>query len=375
MEINFNSPLEAATKRSYILKRYPENKDPNLRAWDAADELILSELNSFSLTDSKILLINDSFGALATTLSEFNIQSYSDSYISHRATLENLQSNDLSQLQLYKDLDDLKDKYDLIIIKLPKNLSYLEDILALINPLMSDGAQLICGGMIKHMPKGAFDLIQKYIGETSTSLAKKKARLIFAKRERHIQASPFPNQLKVEGLEDTLTNHSNLFSSEKLDIGTRFFLQNIPNNLTGNILDLGCANGVIGIKAKLLNPSAHIIFADESYMAIKSAKENFKKFFEGSEASYIWSNCYEDSDLDKVDTVLCNPPFHQGNTVGDFIAWQMFHDALHALNPGGLLRVIGNRHLGYHVKMKKIFKNSELINQNKKFVIIDSHKN
>jgi len=373
MEINFCSPLLG---EDHILKlnRYPENKDPNLRAWDAADELILSDLSSRELNNKRILILNDSFGALTCSLTDYDTTSYTDSFVSYKAIQDNIKANDKEEVKLLNDITLLgAQKFDLIILKLPKNLSFLEDTLSYINPLMNENSKLICAGMIKHMAKSSFELIQEYIGETSTSLAKKKARLIFAKKEFDRIESPYPNKLKIEGLDHEFINHSNLFSREKLDIGTRFFIENIPNNCSGKILDIGCANGILGIKAKLNNPLAKIIFADESYMAIKSAKENFKNYFPDDEAIFKWTNCYENEEKD-LDLVLCNPPFHQGNTIGDFIAWQMFTDSMNSLNKGGLIRVIGNRHLAYHVKLKKIFKNSKVINQNKKFVIIDSYK-
>ncbi len=58
------------------------------------------------------------------------------------------------------------------------------------------------------------------------------------------------------------------------------------------VLDLGCANGVIGIKAKMLMPDAKIIFSDDSAMAIQSAKENYRIYF-NDEAEFNWTNCYE----------------------------------------------------------------------------------
>lgn len=168
-------------------------------------------------------------------------------------------------------------------------------------------------------------------------------------------------------------NHSNLFSREKLDIGTRFFLEHIPRGSYKTILDLGCANGIIGIKAKMLNPEAKIHFSDESAMAIQSAKTNYENHFK-DEAAYFWTNCFEGQPKNFLDLVLCNPPFHQGNTIGDFIAWQMFQDAYDSLKPGGILRVIGNSHLGYQVKLKKLFGNSQIIATNNKFIICDARK-
>jgi 16S rRNA G1207 methylase RsmC len=72
--------------------------------------------------------------------------------------------------------------------------------------------------------------------------------------------------------------------------------------------------------------------------------------------------------------VLCNPPFHQGNTVGDHLAWQMFKDAHRALKPGGRLRIVGNSHLKYHHTLKHIFRNGEVLATNSKFMIAEATK-
>jgi 16S rRNA G1207 methylase RsmC len=349
------------------LKRYPQDWGKELRAWDAADELILSQ--NFDLKDKSILIINDSMGALSFAMADFNPTIYTDSYVSKKATLLNTQND----IEIESDLTNLKGSYDFIFIKLPKNLSFFEDQLLSISKLMHKETQLVCGAMIKHMANGHFDLINKIIGETSTSLAKKKARLIFAKKQNDITENKYPLTVNIPLWPNKITNHSNLFSREKLDIGTRFFLDNIPSGEFEKVLDLGCANGLIGLTAKKLNPNASIIFADESYMAIKSAKENYSSLFD-DEATYHWGNCYSENTQKDIDLVLCNPPFHQGTTIGDFIAWQMFKDSYDCLTKGGKIRVIGNRHLGYHAKLKNIFKNSTIINQNKKFVIIDATK-
>lgn len=349
------------------LKRYPFNPKDKLQAWDAADELILEEVKKYNIEN--LLILNDSFGAITSNLEHLNPTIYTDSFVSSKAIQIN--SNNIN---IQMDLDNIQDKFDLVLLKIPKNMSFLEDSLIHLTRLMKPNAKLICTVMIKHLPPTAFELINKYIGVTSTSLAKRKARLIFANLEKPQHELIYPKDINFPEWKTNITNHSNLFSRTKLDIGTRFFLENIPQTEVKTILDLGCANGLIGMKAKQINPNSKIIFSDESYMAIKSAKTNFKKSFDLNDAEFFWTNCYEGEDKPKIDLVLCNPPFHQGNTIGDFIALQMFKDAKSALNLGGTIRVIGNRHLGYHVKLKKIFGNSKVINQNKKFVIIESVK-
>jgi 16S rRNA (guanine1207-N2)-methyltransferase/23S rRNA (guanine1835-N2)-methyltransferase len=75
-----------------------------------------------------------------------------------------------------------------------------------------------------------------------------------------------------------------------------------------------------------------------------------------------------------VDVVLCNPPFHQQNTVTDHIALQMFSDAKRHLSRGGELRIIGNRHLDYPLKLKGLFGGYKVIASNAKFSILSCIK-
>ena len=71
-----------------------------------------------------------------------------------------------------------------------------------------------------------------------------------------------------------------------------------------------------------------------------------------------------------VDLVLCNPPFHQQHAVGDQIAKRFFRQVHTVLRPGGELWVIGNRHWGYHVTLKRLFGNANVVASNAKFVIL-----
>ncbi len=355
------------------LKRYPDHKKENLQAWDSADELLLKYLESCELTDKRVLIINDAFGALACSLSILGgeLTSYTDSFVSQKAILRNSSGT----RQTLSDLEALSGVYDFVLIKLPKNLSFLEDILCRITGHLRPGSRLICAAMLKHLAPASFPLLQKYIGETTTSLAEKKARLVFASFEKEPVPSPYPLEVAIEGFAHPFTNHSNLFSREKLDFGTKFFLAQIPQGEYAKILDLGCGNGIIGIAAKQRNPAAQMIFSDESRMALQSAQINYAKFFpEDTSAGFIWTNGYEDQERESVDLVLCNPPFHQEKTISDQIAWQMFVDAQRALRVGGTLRVVGNSHLGYHLKLKRIFGNSKIVTLNERFMIVDAVK-
>jgi 16S rRNA (guanine1207-N2)-methyltransferase len=48
----------------------------------------------------------------------------------------------------------------------------------------------------------------------------------------------------------------------------------------------------------------------------------------------------------------------------------MFADSRRSLRRGGELWVVGNRHLGYHAKLKRLFGNCEVVASNTKFVVL-----
>ncbi len=351
------------------IKRYPLETNETLQGWDSADELILTHIRSLNPENKKILILNDNFGALSAGLEDFNAVSYTDSFVSAKA----IGMNTDQRIKPLHDLDQIEGIFDYVLIRIPKNMSFFEDQLCHLTQHLNKNSKIICGSMVKHLAPTSFDLLNKYIGTTSTSLAEKKARLVFADFQKEKTISPYPQSVQLDGFEKQFLNHSNLFSREKLDIGSRFFLDHIPQGHFQKILDIGCANGVIGIKAKMQNPKAKIVFSDESWMAIKSARENYKNHFQ-DEAEYYWTNCFEEKNSKNIDLVLCNPPFHQQNTIGDFIAWQMFKDSFEVLDKGGKLLVIGNSHLGYQIKMKKIFGNSTILATNQKFMICESSR-
>ena len=232
--------------------------------------------------------------------------------------------------------------------------------------------------MVKTIHTSTLNLFEKYIGSTKTSLAKKKARLVFCESDKNIQEvkSPYPKSYVLENAKFTIFNHANVFSRESLDIGTRFFLQHIPQNEKyKTIIDLGCGNGIVGLIAAERNPQANILFYDVSFMAVESARQTFENAVSESllsttKVEFKVNDCLTGVAENSADLILNNPPFHQDNAVGDEVAWNMFLQSKKVLKKNGELLVVGNRHLGYHIKLKKIFGNCGVVATNKKFVIL-----
>ena len=367
----------------FRLNRFPLIKNETLRAWDAADEYLLNYLNENYLSDKplKILIINDNFGALAVALAGVHdITLWSDSYLSRQGVAKNLKANSVQVIN-YKFLSSTvnpQGNFDIVLMKVPKSYAFLEDQLCRLLSVLDEKTIFISAAMSKNIHSSTLEYFEKIVGNTKTSLAVKKARLIFTATDQldKNKKSPYPKCYQFDGFNYDICDHSNVFSREKLDIGTRFFLQQIPSSERfSNIVDMGCGNGLLGLSAAEKNTQASVVFVDESYMAVESAKNNFESSGLNNKSEFYAMDCLSDLQPASADLILNNPPFHQQHATGDAVAWRMFNDAKKGLKKGGELWVIGNRHLAYHIKLKKIFNNCETVSSNNKFTIYKSVKN
>ena len=162
------------------LQRLPKNDQ--LQAWDAADTLLLEHIAEKSF--NQVLLVNDTFGALACSLTaksaDIELTSWSDSWLAHKASEKNLAANQLNaNWQALPSTEVPTTPFDAVLIQLPKTTALLEQQLHALRPALTDHTVIVAAGMAKHIHRSTIELFEKIIGPSPTSLAKKKARLIF----------------------------------------------------------------------------------------------------------------------------------------------------------------------------------------------------
>lgn len=371
----FNSPFA-----DLDLIRQPEQANDPLLAFDAADQYLLEHLAAQAPQPGcRVLILNDSFGALAASLAgQVQATSSGDSHLARMALEKNLARNGkgFDSVPFIAANQAWQGPFDWVLLRVPKTLALLEEQLIRLQGHLAPGAQVVAGAMIKHLPRAAGDLMERYIGPVQASLAQKKARLLTATLVDRPQArSPYPSRYLLDEPALELVNHANVFCREGLDIGTRAFLPHLPQGLgNARVADLGCGNGVLAIASALRNPDTHYTLVDESYMAVQSARDNWQAALGEREADILAADGLAGVEKQSLDVVLCNPPFHQQQVVGDFLAWRMFQQAREALVVGGALYIVGNRHLGYHSKLARLFRGVEQVAATPKFVVLKARK-
>ena len=373
---------------NFAMQRFPVREKEALRPWDAADEFLLHFLageidgdltNEQALPElrGKNVVINDGFGALTLGLAEHKPTAVSDSFLSLAGIEANIATNapeEAAGVELRNTTEPLPFPIDLAIIKIPKSLGLLEHQLHQIREASHVETAVVAAGMARHIHSSTLELFEQILGPTRTSLARKKARLVFPTLDldQEVPANPWPKGFKGYGT--TVTSHAGVFSAEKLDQGTRVLLESLPPiEEAMDIVDLGCGNGIVG--TVLASSSlAELTFIDQSHLAVESARATLEATHPGASATFIVGDCTKALEDESVDIVVANPPFHDDHALAEVTAFEMFVDAKRVLRPGGELRIVGNRHLGYHAKLKRVFGNQENLSSNPKFVVMKAIK-
>ncbi|MET8541558.1 methyltransferase [Kitasatospora sp. NPDC004799] len=381
---------------TFELTRFPVDPRERLRAWDAADEYLLRHLAgeadsaagaATELTGRTVVALGDRWGALTTALAGYRPVQITDSHLGRQATLANLARAGaaVDEARLLTTRDAVPERIDVLLVRVPKSLALLEDQLLRLAPAVHAGTVVIGTGMVTEIHTSTLRLFERILGPTRTSLAVRKARLILCTPDRALDPGPNPWPHRYALPPDigpaagrTVVNHAGTFCADRLDIGTRFLLAHLPVPAPGaRVVDLGCGNGVVGTAAALAEPGAELVFVDESYQAVASAEETFRtNLGPDAPAEFLAADALAADVVaaGSVDLVLNNPPFHSHQATTDATAWRMFTGAKRALRPGGELWVVGNRHLGYHVKLRRLFGNCRLVAGNPKFVVLRAVK-
>ena len=165
----------------------------------------------------------------------------------------------------------------------------------------------------------------------------------------------------------------NMFSKDGLDEGTRVLLNTVLKNydLSGDVLDLGCGIGSIGIILKSEYPNINCDMVDINKTALELSRKNCREN-KIDDNTIFHSNLYGDIDKN-YDYIVTNPPIK----VGKEILFGVVTGAIDHLKPNGeIVLVIRKNHGQESMKkhMEKIFGNAEILKRDKGYYIMRSIK-
>ena len=154
------------------------------------------------------------------------------------------------------------------------------------------------------------------------------------------ESKPVSCEYSYRGIALSFRTDAGVFSKGEVDTGTRLLLEALPEEMSGDILDLGCGWGVIGISIARKWPGTRVTMADVNTRALELSRENAKQ--NRAEVICLESDGMAALEGQAFDAVVTNPPIRAGKQV----IYKMFADAAKSLKPGGALYLVIRKQQG-----------------------------
>lgn len=180
------------------------------------------------------------------------------------------------------------------------------------------------------------------------------------KSERKIIKFNFDNKVF------SIYSDNGVFSKDRFDYGTRVLLNSVDiDKLSGNVLDLGCGLGVVGIILGTFNKGINIDMVDINERAIDLAKNNL--VLNNVKANVFISDIYSNID-NKYDFIITNPPIRAGkNVIRGFLLGSYDY-----LKDAGILYFVMRKDHGVKSMIKELSAkfNTSIVNKDKGFYVV-----
>ena len=139
----------------------------------------------------------------------------------------------------------------------------------------------------------------------------------------------------VQDVELTLTSDRGIFSHGRVDPGSLLLARKMALPESGDILDLGCGYGVLGLIAAKLALGTRVTLVDINERATQLTAENVAANALNN-VEVLTGDAPEVLGERQFDVVLCNPPIRAGNQE----VLRLLAAAAERLRPGGTLWLV-----------------------------------
>jgi 16S rRNA (guanine1207-N2)-methyltransferase len=166
-----------------------------------------------------------------------------------------------------------------------------------------------------------------------------------------------------------------VFAWDRIDAASQLLAEHLPSDLGGRAADLGAGFGYLS--AELLERCAGIAALDvyeAERRALDLARRNLAAFESRVTIRYCWHDVTAGL-AERYDAIVCNPPFHtHARADRPDIGRRFIAAAADALQPGGRLWMVANRHLAYEAALGAGFTRVRIVTQQHGYKIVEAQK-
>jgi len=155
-----------------------------------------------------------------------------------------------------------------------------------------------------------------------------------------VRSQPREIEAEVRGQRLSFVTDRGVFSYGRMDRGSRLLAEQMRLPAEGELLDWGCAWGLLGIVAQRLRPELRVTMVDINERACDLARENLRR--NQVEAEVLCGDAEAVLAGRRFDAIVCNPPISAGRKA----VLAMMDHAARALREGGRLWMVAATNKG-----------------------------
>jgi 16S rRNA (guanine1207-N2)-methyltransferase len=191
--------------------------------------------------------------------------------------------------------------------------------------------------------------------------------------KQKVGSDPMFWNFELKGYNFRFKTDNGVFSKKEVDFGSRLLIDAFtPTSEQGEILDVGCGYGPMGLSIAKSFPNTTVHMVDVNERALALAEENAKlnqitnvQIYQSDRLTAVKEIAFTD--------ILTNPPIRAGKNV----VHDIFEQSFAHLAKGGSLWVVIQKKQGApsaKEKLEQFFSKVEIVEKNKGYFIIQAKK-
>ncbi len=164
-----------------------------------------------------------------------------------------------------------------------------------------------------------------------------------------------------------------LFSAEKIDAGSAMLVEHFAGLNGGLVADLGAGWGYLSAEAiATIDNISGLDMYEADWHGVVCCRKNICEQTSHINTQAHWLDVVNEPVAKKYDTIIMNPPFHQGKKLANELGQGFITTAARILKPGGRMLMVANRHLPYEELLHRLFSRVCQLEENGIYKIISA---
>ncbi|WOV84121.1 class I SAM-dependent methyltransferase [Sporosarcina jeotgali] len=188
-----------------------------------------------------------------------------------------------------------------------------------------------------------------------------------------VKSEPKQWQTNLRGTSFVFVTDAGVFSKGEVDFGSRLLIDAFrAPDVEGDILDVGCGYGPVGLSIASLLKERTIQMVDVNERALALSRTNSQKNNIENVVIYA-SDALDEVETKEFASILTNPPIRAGKET----VFKIYNQAYEHLAVGGDLWVVIQKKQGAPstiARLEELFGNAEIVEKSKGYYIIKSKK-